>query len=412
MSLVPKTILVLYWHPEPLPRMRPAIYAHLHVMDSSEVSHDLSYWNAFYPPPNWLRRTQFDAVILHTTFLCMRWAPAFYVWKWQLRWVASLDCLKLAMPQDEYDHSEVLDEWLYEWGVSVVFSNFDPSYHVGLYPLMHRKASFYKAFTGYIDEQAMSRWEGKQPALKERPVDIVYRASRLPYWFGNHGQMKSQIADRVAERASERGMKCDISTRPEDTIVGDRWEKFLASGRAIIGCESGSSVLDRRGEIKALIQVKLQSNPTLSYEQISQSLPKGWDSYKFFAIGPRHFEAVVTKTCQVLIEGHYDGVFEADRHYIPLKRDYSNLEEVLDKLEDIQLVSKVVDQAYADICLSDKYSYRAFAAMIDRVLSETTPRRAAWHFRSSRFFGDAGRVLEKVNNGRLAVRGRLKELIR
>lgn len=411
MSLVPKKILVLYWFPGPLPRIRPAIYAHLHVMDCSEVSHNLFYCNAFYPPPNWLGRAQYDAVILHTTFLCMRWAPTFYDWKWQLRWVASLECPKLAIPQDEYDHSEVLDEWLYEWGVSVIFSNFDPSHHMRLYPLMHKRASFYKAFTGYIDEKAMSRWGGKQPSLIERPIDIVYRATRLPYWFGGHGQMKSQIADRVAKNASERGMKCDISTRPEDTIVGDRWEKFLASGRAIIGCESGSSVLDRRGEIKAWIQAKLQAKPDLSYEQICQTLPKGWDGYRFFAIGPRHFEAVVAKTCQVLIEGHYDGVFEADRHYIPLKRDYSNLEEVLDKLKDLPLMSRLVEQAYADICLSGKFSYRAFASMIDRVLSETAPQRGTWHFGASKFVSDAGRVLEKMNNGRLGVRGRLKELI-
>ena len=29
------------------------------------------------------------------------------------------------MPQDEYDHSEVLDEWLEELGVSLVYTNFE-----------------------------------------------------------------------------------------------------------------------------------------------------------------------------------------------------------------------------------------------------------------------------------------------
>ncbi len=390
--------------------MRPAIYAHLHVMDWSEVSHNVLYYNAFYPPPNWLRHARFDAVILHTTFLCMRWSHTFYDWKWKLQWVADLDCGKLAMPQDEYDHSEVLDEWLYEWNVSVIFSNFDRSHHAMLYPLMHKTASFYKAFTGYIDEKAMSRWGGRQPPLEERPIDIVYRATRLPYWFGSHGQMKSQIADRVVEKASEKGMKCDISTRPEDTIVGDRWEKFLASGRAIIGCESGSSVLDRRGEIKAWIQTKLRSDPAVSYEQISQTLPKGWDGHQFFTIGPRHFEAVVTKTCQVLVEGQYDGVFEADRHYIPLKRDYSNLGEVLDRLKDIQLMSKLVEQAYADICLSGKYSYRAFASMIDCALAETAPCGPRSHFKSDMFVSGAGHMVETMNNGRLGVREQLRKL--
>lgn len=392
--------------------MRPAIYAHLHAIDWSAASHNVLYYNAFYAPPSWLRRARFDAVILHTTFLCMRWSHTFYDWKWKLRWVAELDCGKLAMPQDEYDHSEVLDEWLYEWKVSVIFSNFDRSHHPMLYPLMHKTASFYKAFTGYIDENAIRRWGGRQPSLEERPIDLVYRATRLPYWFGGHGQMKAEIADRVGGRARARGMKCDISTRPEDTIVGDRWEKFLASGRAIIGCESGSSVLDRCGEIKAWIQTKIQSDPAISYQQIGQTLPKGWDGHRFFAIGPRHFEAVVTKTCQVLVEGQYDGVFEADRHYIPLKRDYSNLDEVLDKLKNVQLMSKIVEQAYADICQSGKYSYRALASMIDCALAETTACGPRSHLLSNRLASCAGQALDTVNSGRLRVRDQLRKLTR
>jgi len=369
MSLAAKRILVLYWHPEPLANMRPAIYSHLHVMDWSVAPHDILYYNAFIGPPASLRHGRFDAIILHTTFLCMRWSHLFYTWKWDLRWIADLNSMKIALPQDEYDHSEILDEWLYEWGVSVIFSNFGPEHHGTLYPIMHNKAEFYKAFTGYIDENIAITRAGMIPALEARTNDIVYRATRLPYWFGHHGQLKYQIAERVRERAVTKGMKCDISTRPEDTIVGDQWEKFMASGRVVIGCESGSSVLDRRGEIKAWIQASLRTRPDLSLEELHKELPAGWDSYQFFAIGPRHFEAVMTRTCQVLIEGWYDGVFEPDRHYLPLKKDYSNLDEVLDKVSNTRLINVMVEQAHKDIFLSGKYSYRIFAQKIDCVLS-------------------------------------------
>ena len=40
-------------------------------------------------------------------------------------------------------------------------------------------------------------------------------------------------------------------------------------------------------------------------------MPRGWDSYAFFAISPRHLEAVITKTAQVLVEGRYSGVLGA-----------------------------------------------------------------------------------------------------
>jgi len=99
--------------------------------------------------------------------------------------------------------------------------------------------------------------------MERRPNHIVYRATKLPYWFGSHGQLKHRIAGIVSERAGSHDLTCNISTRESDTIVGESWLDFIASGKAIIGCESGSSALDRRGEIKAKIQTLLQENPRL-----------------------------------------------------------------------------------------------------------------------------------------------------
>ena len=354
-------VLALYWHPQREDHMRAAIRGHLHALDSSP-QHRIFYHNAFHPPWPWLRHRRFDAVILHTTFLCMRWSHLFYIWKWRWRWLRDLDCVKIAMPQDEYDHSEILDEWLYEWGVRAIFTNFGSACRPLLYPLMHSRATFYPAYTGYVDEVAARTMAAKLRPLAERPYDLVYRASNLPYWFGSHGQLKHRIAGVVGDRAHELGLSSDISTRQEDTVVGDQWLDFLATGRAVIACESGSSVLDRRGEIKAKILALLRVNRELTFEEVAARMPAGWDDYRFFAISPRHFEAVITKTCQVLVEGHYDGVFEAGRHYIPLKRDFSNLDEVLAKVRDVRLVNEMVERAYAEIYLTGRYSYRKLAA--------------------------------------------------
>jgi len=101
------------------------------------------------------------------------------------------------------------------------------------------------------------------------------------------------------------------------------------SGRAVIGAESGSSVLDARGEIQRRIGRLLAEQPGLSFEEVDAQMPDGWDSYAFFAMSPRHLEAVITKTAQVLVEGRYSGVLEPGRHYIPLRRDLANLDEAL-----------------------------------------------------------------------------------
>jgi hypothetical protein len=363
-----KRILVLYWHPEPLAKMRVAILHHLQAMESSPANHKIIYYNTFNGAPAWLGYLNFDAVILHTTFLCLRWSHRFYPWKWQLRWIKDLRCLKIAIPQDEYDHSEILDEWLYEWGVSAIFTNFDQAHRKILYPIMQNQAEFYNCFTGYIDDAVARTYQPKLLPVAARSNDIVYRATHLPYWFGSQGQLKHQIADVVAERAGKHGLKCDISTRPEDIIVGNDWIDFVASGRAIIGCESGSSALDRRGEIKAKIQSLLAENPHLSFEEVGACMPTGWDDYRFFAISPRHFEAVVTKTCQILVEGHYDGVLEPDKHYIPLKRDFSNLDQVLEKVKDHPYIQDMVERAYEDIYLSGRYTHQKFAEKIEMVI--------------------------------------------
>ncbi len=380
----PQRILVLYRHQGPISKMRAAIRQHLRVLDSGAVNHQILYFNALNGVPRWLNSVGFDAVIFHTTFLGMRWTPLFNAWKWNLRWLGDWDCLKIAMPQDEYDHAEVLDEWLFELGVSVIFTNFDCTCRQLLYPIMHDQAIFYKCFTGYVDDIAAQQYANKLQPPAQRPYDIVYRASHLPYWFGSQGQLKHQIGEVVAERAGAFGLRCNISTRPEDVILGNQWLDFLASGRVVIGCESGSSVLDRRGEIKAQLRALLHQNPKLSFAQANAYLSPGWDDYQFFAVSPRHFEAIIVKTCQVLVEGAYDGILEADKHYISLKRDFSNLDEVLAKIQDHALVTAIAERAYQDIYLSGKYNYKTFANQIEMVChnhaaqSRTTSNRLMW----------------------------------
>ncbi len=364
-------VLVLYWHHDTEETLRPAIRQHLHALDLSDSHCHVIYYNAVGGAPVWLRHFHFDAVILHTTFLALRWSSHFHDgWKQSLEWLRGLPCIKIAIPQDEYDHSEILDEWLEEWGISAIFTDFGISHRRVLYPRLHAKARFFKCYTGYIDPALAERHALKLLPIHERSVDIVYRASHLPYWVGSHGQLKHLIGSIVIQHATRLGLRCDISTRPDDVIVGEAWFDFLASGRVVLGCESGSSVLDRRGEIQAKINALLKERPDLSFQEVSSHMPSGWDDHRFLALSPRHFEAVITKTCQVLVEGEYEGVFRRDIHYIPLRRDFSNLEEVLKKLNDHPYLQQIADRAYHDIYLSGDYTYRRLARDLASAISK------------------------------------------
>lgn len=367
-----RRVLILYWNPSRRP-LRSAIDQHLHTFDHIDGVEPI-YFNAAWGAPEWLLQAGFDAVVLHTTLLCIRWAPWFAGAKSNLSWIARFEGPVLALPQDEYDHSEVLDEWLGELGVDAVFSNFAGQARADIYLTLSGRCQFFKVYTGYVDSAWLARSRTTTLPLPERPKDLAYRATNLPYWFGSHGQLKSVLAERFLPEASRAGLISDISTKPEDVIVGESWFDFLASARAVLGCESGSSALDRRGEIRESVQDILRQEPDAGFNHVSSRLPSGWDDYQFFALSPRHFEASLTRTCQVLVRGEYEGVLVPHRHYIPVDRDFSNLLDVVEQLKDVSLLSKIAAASFEEVALNPAYHYDAFAAQISDVLHEEMRR--------------------------------------
>jgi hypothetical protein len=81
-------------------------------------------------------------------------------------------------------------------------------------------------------------------------------------------------------------------------------------------------------------------------------------------ISPRHFEACATRTAQVLVEGEYNGILKPGIHYIPLKRDLSNVVDVCTAMGDEELRVAISERAYADVVQSRRYEYKAFADLI------------------------------------------------
>jgi len=70
---------------------------------------------------------------------------------------------------------------------------------------------------------------------------------------------------------------------------------------------------------------------------------------------------------QLLFEGHYDGYFRPDEHYIAVKKDFSNADEAVRKFRDRSFSEMLVDNAHA---VAQQLRYDR---LIDRFRTAVTP---------------------------------------
>jgi hypothetical protein len=70
----------------------------------------------------------------------------------------------------------------------------------------------------------------------------------------------------------------------------------------------------------------------------------------------------------VLYEGRYSGILEPWRHYVPLRKDYANIDQVVAAIKDTAQLQEMADRAYEEIACAYRYSYRAFIERFDEVI--------------------------------------------
>lgn len=357
-------ILVIYeskTHP-----LRPNLRDHLYSFDKYADARCFYVNLAVRSVPAYLRHIDFDLVVFHTFFLATRWHPAYFRKLWSgIDWLKTNPAEKIALPQDEFLHTDILNEFVDAFRVGRVFSVAPESEWPKIYPRARsRGVALSKVLTGYLDEETVKRI-GRLASGKKRTIDIGYRAWNAPPWLGRHGLLKTKIADLFARKAPAKGMTCDISTAEKDVISGEGWYRFLLRCKYFIGAEGGSSILDHDGSLKAATERYLEAHPSADFEEVmSRCFPRIDGNLRLFAISPRHLEACATRTCQLLVEGAYDGILEAGKHYIEIKRDFGNIDEVLKTVRHDKVREAIVDRAYDDIAASGKYSYRKFVRVV------------------------------------------------
>ena len=276
---------------------------------------------------------------------------------------------KILFIQDEYEDTDRAIDWIQKLDIQTVFTCVPDEFIENVYPAKRLPGvRFISNLTGYVSE-GLIRLD--VPPIGERPVWVGYRGRALHPAYGRLGWEKRFIGEEFKRRARGR-IPIDIETGEERRIYGAAWPRFIMSCRAVLATESGSNVFDFDGEIRRRIDERLKTNPDMSFAEIERLELQGEE--KRFAdmgqVSPRVFEAVSLKTALVAFPGRYSGVLEADRHYIPLAKDFSNFEDVLSRLADVDALADMVENAHADIVRSSRFSYRKFIERVDSVLAE------------------------------------------
>lgn len=320
-----------------------------------------------------LRLDDYDVLVVHYSVVLVQDYYLGPSWRQAIRRFGGL---KIQFIQDEYRWVNRMRRCIQNLGIQVVFSVAPPRSAAELYGGLG--VEILPTLTGYVPPALLRR---KVPALAERPVEVGYRGRDLPYWLGELAQEKRWIGEGFLRRAPEHALKVDISWHEADRIYGEAWLHFLESCRATLASESGASLSDLDGEVELRVVRHLREHPGASFADVAPLVQPFDHNLPVVAISPRVLEAAALRTALVMFPGHYSGLVEPEKHYIPLQKDFSNFDQVVARLRDLPGLQAMVERTHQDLIASGRYSY----TVLSRQLVEVVERRGSDCQRPSRW---------------------------
>lgn len=344
--------------------------------------------------PNQLDLQKFDIIIVHYS-LCI--LNNCYIAKNSKDRIRNFKGLKVAFVQDEYRQINKMNEELKYLGIDVMFTCFPESEMHKIYSNTASSGmSLHTNLTGYIPERLIK--EREHVPISARTLDVGYRGRKLSYWYGELTYEKWNIVDKWFEHVGKEQLLVDLSYDEKDRIYGSDWVNFLQSCKTTLGVESGASVMDFTGELEKTVELhQLQYPQATFYDVQKKYLMEDEGKYKLNQISPRCFEAIALKTVLVLYEGEYSGILVPDRHYIMLKKDFSNIQDVLLRIKDNVYLQNMADYAFEEIALNSIYSYKSFIATVDEILTREFSERKKVPVKASYNLSKYNRMIKKLN---------------
>jgi len=323
-------------------------------------------------PPR-LADWSFDAIFVHYSVFVAR-PGGYYLDEGYLEYLAEADrSYKLASFQDEHHWCRKRFGFIDDYGIDCVYTILEQPYADQVYRERTRASKVVTNLPGYVGPELIEAGERFAKPESERSVDVFYRGRPIPAYMGRGALEKGEIGERFAERAAGTGLSLDLGSLEAERLYGDDWYRRMADARAVLGTESGVSCFDLEDEVRTEYErlgAELGREPTIEELERAGALAR-WDwKIPYRAISPRHFEAAALGVTQILYEGRYSGLMEPMRHYIPLRKDFSNFDEAIERFRDASLRRELAENARRDLIDSGEHTYERLVEGFDRVLRD------------------------------------------
>jgi len=180
--------------------------------------------------------------------------------------------------------------------------------------------------------------------IHERPIDLGYRAFDSPWYLGH--QERRDLAEYFALNAERLGVIADVSLDCARRFAEPEWAAFLNRCKGQLGTEAGGDYFELTDVSRNAVNEYTDRHPEASFDEVRSRFFNGRPAgLPMRILSGRNVEAAGTGTVQLLFEGHYDGYFQPDVHYIPLKKDFSNVDDALRKFRDRDVAAAISDNA-------------------------------------------------------------------
>lgn len=322
--------------------------------------------NVLWPAPAALARARwfalvgrFDAVVLlHSVF-----SNACYLNGWLLDAVRSVRAPKVFFVGNEYKQMPEKLAFAASLPVELLVSQSnDPRVHA-LY-----RGRLGCDVIGMLNSGLDTELFSPRVPVAERPIDLGYRGFASPLYLGH--DEKREIARLFLARGPALGLVLDVSTDPEMRFGEVEWAAFLNRCKGQLGTEAGTDYFELTDATRVRCNEWERTSPAPSLGEARRLFFDAYaDPIPMRILSSRNLEAAGTRTVQILFEGRYSGIFQPDIHYIPLRKDFSNVDEAVARFRDVANRERIAQNAY-DLARSEL----TFEKLLDRFHAELTAR--------------------------------------